>query len=725
MAELDWGALKTPDFATNALKASTLGREDGLALAKQNALRQYASDPQGGIQALMAVDPQSAVVLQKAQAEQRQQASQVQAGQAAASGDLEGAAKVAYGAGNFDLASKIQGMTKEQRDQASAAFGQLASAAQSVKSIPYEKRKAALAQMAPSLQPLGISQQQLESFDPTDEHIDAQVRQALGVKGQIDEARKQRDDAKPSFTEVQDGPTKKLVQTNPMADGAQFVDGRWVMPDGSPAAAASPGAAPAPSPSSPAQPSAAPAQTGGGQPPLGIRNNNPLNVKPLAQGQWNGQTGVGEGGYAQFQSPEAGWAAADKNLSAYGVHHGINTISGVISRWAPQGDGNNDPQAYAATVSQALGIRPDQPIDLTDPTVRQKVLSAMAQVELGRPYTPPTQGAAPQGQPPAPQPPQSAPQVPAGQPPAGQPGVPGGWQPRTVMTGAAPPKIEKMTDANGIEHMYDVTDPAHPKQLDVGGQPNDANANLTGEAFLKTLPAPVAAQVKMIAEGRQAPPSASSRSPQAQALLRYAAQYDPTGDYTTWQGRAKTRTDFSPGGKSGQNVTSLNTALGHLDDLDRAVDNLHNTPLQWVNEPAQWIGQNVGDPHTQAAIADFNAKKKAAADELTRVFRGSSGNESDIQGYLRELNEVKSPTALHSTVKAMVRLLASRLDALSESRDRGMSTSDQLPPLLTPRAQRAFDRLIGDTEGQAPAAAPPPAAAPRVIRYDAHGNRVQ
>ena len=46
-------------------------------------------------------------------------------------------------------------------------------------------------------------------------------------------------------------------------------------------------------------------------------------------------------------------------------------------------------------VAQATGIDPDAPINLADPAVTQRILPAMAQVELGQPL--PTAGAAAEG----------------------------------------------------------------------------------------------------------------------------------------------------------------------------------------------------------------------------------------------------------------------------------------------------------------------------------------
>lgn len=125
-----------------------------------------------------------------------------------------------------------------------------------------------------------------------------------------------------------------------------------------------------------------------GGPSRADRNNNPGNLKSLPNGeQWAGQTGVDSGGFATFANPEAGTAAAEKNLIAKQTVHGLTTLNDIIGApgvgWAPAADGNN-PGAYAAAVGKAVGVDPSKPIDLvSNPDLRHKVMSAMFAVERG------------------------------------------------------------------------------------------------------------------------------------------------------------------------------------------------------------------------------------------------------------------------------------------------------------------------------------------------------
>ena len=91
------------------------------------------------------------------------------------------------------------------------------------------------------------------------------------------------------------------------------------------------------------------------------------------------------GGFASYATPQDGVAAIVSNLTAYQDQHGINTLNGITARWAPAGDGANNPAAYANTISQLTGIDPNSQLNLHDPATLAKIIPAIAQVEHGRP----------------------------------------------------------------------------------------------------------------------------------------------------------------------------------------------------------------------------------------------------------------------------------------------------------------------------------------------------
>jgi hypothetical protein len=86
-------------------------------------------------------------------------------------------------------------------------------------------------------------------------------------------------------------------------------------------------------------------------------------------------------GFQQPASYEEGIRAMDKNLEVYGTKHKINTLRGVISRYAPPSE--NDTEGYIKFIAQRTGLKPDQEIDLTNPAVRHVISGPMILMEKG------------------------------------------------------------------------------------------------------------------------------------------------------------------------------------------------------------------------------------------------------------------------------------------------------------------------------------------------------
>lgn len=114
--------------------------------------------------------------------------------------------------------------------------------------------------------------------------------------------------------------------------------------------------------------------------PVGIRNNNPGNLR-----SWPGAGTAG--GFATFGTPQAGLTAMGKNLLSYQDKHGLNTVSGILNRWAPSSENNTG--AYIADVSKQTGFGANQPLDLHNPQVLAPLISAITKHENGsNPYSP-------------------------------------------------------------------------------------------------------------------------------------------------------------------------------------------------------------------------------------------------------------------------------------------------------------------------------------------------
>ena len=121
--------------------------------------------------------------------------------------------------------------------------------------------------------------------------------------------------------------------------------------------------------------------------PAATGKNTPLNLRPNSDpnNPWQGQVGT-RGNFAQTDTVANGVRADLINFGRM-VEEGNNTLSGIIARWAPAGDGTNDPVAYATQVAEAVGIGVNDTIDHTDKELMRKIYNAMAKVEGGTAFT--------------------------------------------------------------------------------------------------------------------------------------------------------------------------------------------------------------------------------------------------------------------------------------------------------------------------------------------------
>jgi hypothetical protein len=106
--------------------------------------------------------------------------------------------------------------------------------------------------------------------------------------------------------------------------------------------------------------------------PRGVRNNNPGNLRTWGNAPRSD-------GYAVFPTMEAGLSAAVQNLVAQQTKHGLNTISGIITKWAPPSENNT--ASYISDLSKRTGFAADQPLNLKDPKVVAPLISGIVRHE--------------------------------------------------------------------------------------------------------------------------------------------------------------------------------------------------------------------------------------------------------------------------------------------------------------------------------------------------------
>lgn len=115
---------------------------------------------------------------------------------------------------------------------------------------------------------------------------------------------------------------------------------------------------------------------------LGIRNNNPLNIRYNSRNNWVGQVGENKG-FCVFSSMAYGFRASYKLITSY-ISKGYNTIEKIVNRWAPPTE--NDTETYIRFISYETII--DRNHVLTDCNIHDYwtkliIIRAMAKMESG------------------------------------------------------------------------------------------------------------------------------------------------------------------------------------------------------------------------------------------------------------------------------------------------------------------------------------------------------
>ena len=119
----------------------------------------------------------------------------------------------------------------------------------------------------------------------------------------------------------------------------------------------------------------------------GIRNNNPGNIRWGSA--WQGLKVDGkeqDKDFCVFIAPEYGIRAMCKILLNYRNLYKINTVAGIIHRWAPPSENNT--VSYINHVSKELGVDADETIDISNKNVMLKLVKAIIKHENGiNPYS--------------------------------------------------------------------------------------------------------------------------------------------------------------------------------------------------------------------------------------------------------------------------------------------------------------------------------------------------
>lgn len=113
-----------------------------------------------------------------------------------------------------------------------------------------------------------------------------------------------------------------------------------------------------------------------------MKNFNPGNIR-RSRVRYRGEVvPSSDAEFKQFRSPAWGYRAIFVVLDTYRLRHGLDTVAGMIARWAPPSE--NRTQDYIRFVADAVGTAPDAPIDTRDRETMLRFAAAVSRMENGQ-----------------------------------------------------------------------------------------------------------------------------------------------------------------------------------------------------------------------------------------------------------------------------------------------------------------------------------------------------
>ncbi len=115
----------------------------------------------------------------------------------------------------------------------------------------------------------------------------------------------------------------------------------------------------------------------------GERNCNPGNIDRNTI-KWQGMAAdqSRDPRFVVFNTAFDGIRALAKVVLSYYRQHGLNTVRGIIDRWAPPSE--NDTGAYVRQVAMRLSVTPDTRINPEKPDTLAQLVAAIIKHENGR-----------------------------------------------------------------------------------------------------------------------------------------------------------------------------------------------------------------------------------------------------------------------------------------------------------------------------------------------------
>lgn len=195
------------------------------------------------------------------------------------------------------------------------------------------------------------------------------------------------------------------------------------------------------------------------------------------------------------------------------------------------------------------------------------------------------------------------------------------------------------------------------------------------------------ATAKAIAEYRIPPPSSRAlASPAGEMLMAQVMAANPDYRADMFANRAPTRKAFTSG-TQGQQITAMNTAIEHLDQLQAAADALKNGDFKPGNSAYNSLKETFGAnaPTNYETIKNMVDKEvEAVANKGVPTVAGTAAQQA-LAG------KSASPDQIKGYIDTLIPLMGSKVNALTYQYKQAMGENDPYDP-VTPQAKAILEK---------------------------------
>ncbi len=220
----------------------------------------------------------------------------------------------------------------------------------------------------------------------------------------------------------------------------------------------------------------------------------------------------------------------------------------------------------------------------------------------------------------------------------------------------------------------------------------DANSNpLTRQALFDSIQEAdysTASKVQGLLDGTFDPSSFETmRGGRKSNLFALMRRVEPGWNQADYGIRYETRKKFITG-KQGDNVRSLNTAMGHAEDAIGLGEKLNNTMFTDWNKLKNNLISRTGYPQ----VTNFDKAIDALVAESATLFKGTAGTDQEIKEWRKNFNSSQSPEQIQEGIETLMHLFKSRMDAIANTYAQGMGREMQSDELLSDEMREVFNK---------------------------------